>query len=685
MHPPLEPRPWPWPGSLALAVAIGGGCAEPPANTSRPDADASEVAPAASDPPADLAQTSPAPRTCPDKGLAAFDCTRPTLCAAVDTTDQQVTLTEFLCGAAQAPSSEGPLRVGDILRTLPTGFRTNFTLKHGTRERGLRGHPQELMADVVSDALAQRSQSADLDFPRVFMWDQATGFTISYNGGLTATDGATRSQTGADRMDLMGWDATARTFELWGLDLPVAQRGAEGAWTIAPYQPRETDDNCTHCHGPRSRPIWPMYPDWPGLYGSDNDELSGDTGHQRTEREFLAYFRACVATEPKPGGTAAGTVDCDRMRQAAAGHTGVAGLVDADVLDTRRRYDTLFAADLEQALTARFDDIDGDQLRAYLEGLDDRFSARTVAKIRTPVGLAAVQGTAAQRQAWLGLTQHETWPYRPNRAEQSTEPSRAFFHRPNLRLGVLYNRLTALNVFELLRAHPRYERFDRLLAASLMDCDLGDTRGPTIEAFVTEMKPVLAPREMPLGDPSAKGYRIPYPVLLAAFDLRVRDVDIRYSYPNRRFDRFDRGDQTTGTITNPMKLGYLGYRRKDFNAANGASRYWNSYFDGSATTDELLVALLLADIATRSPDLAALYTPQTLAAKYGRFVSRQVLDAEFFAQMDALSGWVPLPYPKRLAPIHHRQSFHHQQQGNRVFRTQYTAVCTALRDQLAAP
>lgn len=623
---------------------------------------------------------------CANAGLSDFACSHNDLCSGVDLLDDELTLTEFLCTARVTHNVRGPLRVGDVLADLPVAFRKNFTLKHGTKERGLRGHAQELMADVVSDALAQRSQSADLDFPRVIMWDEATGFTISYNGGLTVSDGSGRAQTGANRLDLMGWDAEARAFQLWALDLPVTDHEVSETqetmlpWSIEPFQPTDKDDNCTHCHGPQSRPIWPMYPDWPGFYGSDNDELTAPSGHQATERDFLTYFRRCVA--PGPVGTGSGP--CKKVRDAALDPKGHQ---PSRLVDTRRRYDTLFDNDVDAYLRRWFDRVDGDDVRAYITGLDGRFGRATVRKIRSKEAMAAVRGDDEALRAWLGLGMHETWPYRPNRSEHSTDPSRAFFHRPNLRLGVLYNRLVALNVFARLQAHANYARFGRLLALSLMDCGFGGdtkTQVATLTAFEAAVTERLTAHRLTLGDTKAPGYRIPYPALLATFDLQVRDLDMRYSYPNRRFDQFDRGYRVRGAVNNPMRLGYLAYDANDHNEANGASLYWNSYWDGSATTDELLVAMVLGDLATREPAYEGLYTAHTLTAKYERFTSRHVLDAVFFERMDALSGWVPLPYPQRLDPVLHRQSFERRQSGKRIFVDQYAAVCNQLRADLAS-
>ncbi|MEM6991222.1 MAG: hypothetical protein AAF721_12010 [Myxococcota bacterium] len=625
-----------------------------------------------------------------DGSLRHFGCLSQRLCSDVGRSsetdpdaDSDVDAVDFLCAAqaAQAPEG-GPLRMDDILSRLPPQFLHNFTLKHGTKEKGLRGHPQEIMADIVHQKLAKRSQSADLDFPRLMMWDESTGFTISYNGGLAGDGQGGRSQTGFDRLDLMRWDETAQTFELWALDLPIQPDEAQG-WRIEPYRPDDADDNCTDCHGPDSRPVWPMYPDWPGFYGSDNDELTAASTHQKTERTFLHYFRHCVVP-----GTVRRDATCRATQDAAlAGMqpppSDEAQRIEAlatSHVDSRRRYGTLFTDRSARYLDSVFAEIDVGLVRDYLTGIDARLGPRATKRVRSAEALVAAQGTAAQLQAWMGLTLHEAYPYRPNARHEITEASRAFFHRPNLRLGVMYNRMIARQVHAKLRRHDNYRGYEKLFAYALMDCaPPSSPRTPgMLAAFEAQTKTDLDAAGMRL---TARGHpgRVLYPSLLAAVGLSVRDVDMRYSYPNKRFAPFDRGVVRAKIVDNPMALGYLKYGPKDHNRDNDAPYYFNAYWDGSATFNELLAAHVLADVVAADPSYDGLYTLQTLGAKYERFKTRLPLDAAFFADMDALGGWLPTPYPKRLDDIHHRQPF-----GKAEFREQYRAVCTRLATDVAS-
>lgn len=619
-----------------------------------------------------------------DHSPGNFACASQVLCTSPNA-DDELTLNEFLCAAnlAERSTAEGEsVALSDVLAALPIRFRKNFTLKHGTREAGLRGHPQELMADVVGDAMAQNSQSADLDFPRAIFWDEVTGFSISYNGGLSTAGGNTRTQTSADRLDMLSYDPETTEFELWALPLPVQGE-------LHPFQPNETDDNCLRCHGPRSRPIWPMYPDWPGFYGSDNDELTKGTPHQDTELGFLAYFRDCVI-----GGEVQESGECTSMQQRALSELRRRNpdlpegeIAESDVVDGHRRYSNLFDAAIESHFGEIFEAADRDGIRSYLRDLD-RLRPRVLRSVRTPEGLLAANGSEDELRSWMGLRLHPAWPYRPNHLEQSSEASRAFFHRPNLRLGVLYNRLVAKNLFTVIASDAVYRAQRKMVAFSLMDCSFGeeiDRQERALGQFQESAEARLETANMSLGDRRAADHRILYPALLASIGLQVRDVDIRYTYANRRFNKFDEGYDRPNLTSNIMALGYLRYRDNDYNRVNDAPWYFNSYFDGTATTNELLVAMILADLAGDEPAYAELFSARTLQAKYQRFTSRWELDEPFFQQMDELGGWIPLPFPEHVEDLHHRESFHKRIDGEQVFVEQHRRVCDALRADLGAP
>lgn len=603
----------------------------------------------------------------------------PTAAAATDPCAQprpSTDLQAFLCAARAAPLDRDVLRISDVIARLPGRFRRSFTLKHGVAQSKLRGHPP---------ASRRLSTSADLDFPRVLMWDEVSGFSISFNGGLVASDGTGREQSAANRLGILTYDDKTHAFELWALDIPLEKK--DGAWRAEPYRITEGKDRCKRCHGPRSRPIWPMYPDWLGFYGSDNDELTKGTAHQTLEREFHGYVRECVAARETDATTCKKLAARARKRAKTTGPRK--GRSHADRSDTRRRYATLFDASMTRHLHEVFTALDHQAIRAFLLARAAGDSKRPAKARLGAATLAIARGTdATALQAWLGLEVHASFPYRPNHAGQLAEASRAFFHRPNSRLGFLYNRLNARNLMEAIRAHPSYREHPELITFAFMDCSWADTPGATwanaYAKLAATAKAELARRKMALPPAGSGDNRILYPALLATVGLALRDVDIRFSYGNRRFAPFDASYTEPTMAATPMSLGYIAYRAKDHNrSVNGATRYFNSYFDGSASLDELLVAHMLADLAAADPVYADLYVLNSLYEKYAAVTSRWALDAAFLTQMDAVSKWFPLPYPNHLFHVHHRQSFKQRRDRKVQLAAQHRAVCQRLRDKLS--
>lgn len=223
---------------------------------------------------------------------------------------------------------------------------------------------------------------------------------------------------------------------------------------------------------------------------------------------------------------------------------------------------------------------------------------------------------------------YPTWPYRPDVETDIHAPSRAFAYRPGLRLGVLLNRLTAWQVATQILRHPSYPKLGRRFLFELLRCH-------TVPSLV------------------GVGAAVPYRELLSWFGLAVRDVDIRFAYSNPAYD--DVADRAK----DDMAIGYL-------------QGYWNSYFDGASTFDELLAKRLVDDLAAHSTELGNLVAPNSLLRKYAHLPDRMQLDAEFFRAMDAKGEWIPIPYPSRLNTSQHREGFPKKRQQ------QHAALCTAL-------
>jgi hypothetical protein len=299
-----------------------------------------------------------------------------------------------------------------------------------------------------------------------------------------------------------------------------------------------------------------MYPDWPGFYGSDNDELSRSTvPTQVAELSDFKKFRARVSGMP--------------------------------------RYAPLFS---ESDVRERF-----------------------------------------ERSMW------ETFPFRPDTRDDIHSVSRAFAYRPGLRLGIVLARLQAQSLVSLVTKHPRYATLGPLFLSTLLECQLSPAAlGSAKEAVKRNLHE--EPRTVGLALHERQAWKL--------FDLEIRDVDLRYAVGHE-------GNASDDASRNPMAIGYIG-------------TYWNSYFDGSATLDELVAYGLLVEEGRSHPELLGVVTPNGLRKKYEHLAERFKLDAAFFDAMDGLGKWIPIPYPDSLNAVHHREGF------GKSYRDEHHALCTAL-------
>jgi hypothetical protein len=436
---------------------------------------------------------------------------------------------------------------------LPKDFLINFTLKHGKLRTGERGHLVERDVSQSSDPLA----------PRVIMWDERSGFTISYNGG-------TPGQTAGQRLDVREFDATTKKFRLLGLDF-----NGNGAPVYKTDAELPAADKCARCHGPAARPIFSMYPDWPSFYGSDNDELTNMSREvQKIESADYMRFRNAVEAQRLP------------------------------------RYLPLFD------------------------------KANVPAQLR-------------------GKPLYPTYPYRPDHSEVGNDPSRSFAFRPSLRFGILMNRQMAVAAMQQISTHRNYAKYRALFLHDLLQC-----RWPSAQSFQSSgwseaVKSTLgrAPRTV------ANGRTMHYRDMLKLFDLDVRDIDIRYSYNHEGYANDDASN-------NVMATGYMG------------DSYWNSYFDGSATIDELLAMAVYKDLSADPAfaNIRGLITnPDGLVVKYERRAERFKFDENFFRQMDRFGQWIPIPYPQAiLNDKHHREGY------PSTYSSQHNNLCRALEAKLAS-
>ena len=433
---------------------------------------------------------------------------------------------------------------------LPGDFRINFTLKHGRLYKGENGH---LIEQVVS-------QSSSPAAPRAILWDERSGFTVSYNGGVSG-------QTEPNRLDVLEFDDASKSFKFSALQFDNQHAPV---WQTEADMP-EAGRKCSKCHGANTRPIFAMYPDWPSFYGSDNDELT-DRSKAVEVREGDDYkqFRSDVSTKHLP------------------------------------RYAPLY---------------DSANVKAHLRGVDA----------------------------------YSSYPYRQDTNEQIEAVSRSFAFRPSLRFGVLMNRLMAQSAAQKIESHSNFDKFGPLFLHELLQCRSSSTPGNWSSAVKSAIG--RTPKTV------AGGKTFHYRDMLALFGLEVRDIDIRYSYNHEGYVNEDASNKV-------MEVGYI----------DGA--YWNSYFDGSATIDELL-AMKLYEHLSADPDFADLKglitNPDGLVVKYERRAERFKFDKNFFTEMDAKGRWIPIPYPEaKLNDVHHREGYPTR------FQTQHAALCGKLEGHLKA-
>lgn len=529
-----------------------------------------------------------------------------------------------------------------LIEKLPVHVKKNLTLKRGNNiEKSISGK-KEILGPHGHLAPAGESQSATPDQPRVFVWDEKSGFTASWNSGNPA-------HTASDRIDLYDFDFTTNEHRLmsWTAKEGFADKNIMDS----------NGRSCVTCHGESQRPIFPMYPDWPQFYGEFNDEMAGYGPKENALRSDLKV----MANEFQPKERA--LYNNFLMNEA----------------QSNKRYSLVY-------------DVAADTTNAY-------------------------------------------YPFRPrNTTSPFSDVSRAFAHRPNLRLGVLYNRLTALATFEKLKKSKVFRKFPDVVFYALLDCNWDfvagkgqNERAQILNTFLKEVRSMDAKFQSldlrgaqfspdDLNGLKKEGFmsenvggktvyykykkhtdvgytQIPYEDLLRVLDLDIADLDIRFRHDStlKMAGKFNIYDPKAYSFTrSAMDIGYIEdtYNLNPTCDNSGTKcnfsyrttymqgmKYFNSYFDGSATMNELLAAQILIFLTDANQDFSAdadlaqvrsllrqkIPNPtvyfETLMKKYSNFEERLKLDKVFFTRMDLLSPWLQLPYSPDLLNVHNRESF----------------------------
>lgn len=551
---------------------------------------------------------------------------------------------------------------------LPHKLMSNFQLKSGINVDGPRGHKHEV--DVPGMGIHAESLA-----PRVYIFDPKTGFALSYNGGRSANGSPIQ---GGHSLDIFEYNESDHSFNLQKIDF----HGPNNTIPLGGARAAMNNDSCVSCHGPSNRPIFSMYPDWPRFYGSDNDEL---------------LLGVTTDAEGRP-------INLREDVNCAAKYTNDAfmSLLRCETQKVERRDFLSFKAGPAQS-NPRYSPL---------------FSPEAYQYNLVPADVRENNFDVASAPEYF----YEQYPYRSTVEQDSSvdasNESRAFTRRAGLRFNLLYSRLLVRNVIHKMTNHPNFDDYGMFFVYNIARCGPQSTKRvgdrdveKTPEektAVMNRWRPVIL-RELQRVDAQnrieyhvwdessasklrsidynvaangvelkAGGAQLQYGQNLALFDLKINDVDMRFTYyhpaydPNNAFRELC--SNKAACLSKTMDVGYL------------EGGFYNSYNDGSTTMDEHLSAQILLKLAETDEEIRNLmyrngrHNPllaRGLLDKYGgpTFRERMRYDTEFFTLMDGYSKWFSIPYAESVKDLHHRAGFN-------LYREGYNNVCRTLERKL---
>ena len=260
----------------------------------------------------------------------------------------------------------------------------------------------------------------------------------------------------------------------------------------------------------------------------------------------------------------------------------------------------------------------------------------------------------------LGISLYDNYPFRQN-LDGNTDGnlnaiSRSFAFRPSLRLGVLLNRIHSQHITKKIVEHENFKDLGPYLLHELLECRWPNSTALSKVGKYGKLKSLNLRVEKTLGEKlKTMAGTLHYRQLLKLVDLKVNDIDIRYSYNHEGYKNEDANKKV-------MEIGYI-------------DNYWNSYFDGSATIDELVGLKLYQHLIDNGySTLNGIITPVSLESKYKHREARYAFDKNFFQEMDRKGMWLPIPYPAKLTDVHHREGYPAK------YVAQHKNLCTKLED-----
>jgi hypothetical protein len=177
--------------------------------------------------------------------------------------------------------------VESVLAEMPTDYRSNYALLYQSRS----------------------AQGASPENPRVILFGRNSKLTCSFNGE--------HSQSRNDSFECFQFREATRTFDFRQIQFPTAENGLTQVKFSESNRGTDGKSSCTGCHGGADpRPNWDHYPQWPGAFGSDGDEL-------RTEARPYAAFVANRALHPRYRWLLQGTNTSDPFLEPSEGRVDI--------------------------------------------------------------------------------------------------------------------------------------------------------------------------------------------------------------------------------------------------------------------------------------------------------------------------------------------------------------------------
>lgn len=136
--------------------------------------------------------------------------------------------------------------IEELLPLLPAEFRAGYVLMHESRSL----------------------QEASGHFPRVIMFGKNASLTCAFNGD--------KSQAGFDTLECFQFLKETRRFDFRMIQFPTVQNQLQVVVFSKSGQSTTKLNSCSSCHASDLRPNWDAYSNWPGAYGSNDDNLIED-------------------------------------------------------------------------------------------------------------------------------------------------------------------------------------------------------------------------------------------------------------------------------------------------------------------------------------------------------------------------------------------------------------------------